>query len=230
MKYLNIIIASVLFAISAQAAQQTTLSQREVRDPRQLEAILESNFADAETRIAEVEGAAQTAGTKAGATVTASEDNSFVNKTVLSLSDTPVSVVYLGSTTNAIGSTKIYDFPEGLVYVLGVTVDSFAITDFPTNTMDAADGGDFSFGTAVPGADAVLNDTAADFLASTSIDAITNVVSGALAAAAQFDGTTTAKDLYVNVTIYNGDLTGASTNALTVDGAVTIHWVNLGDY
>lgn len=231
MKYMNMILATVLVGIVAvNAAQDTTLSQAEVRDPRVLERILEANATDVETRVAAVEGAAQTAGAKAGATVTATEDNSFVNKTVLTLADTPVSVVYLGSTTNAIGSTKIYDFPAGRILVLGVTVDSFDITDFPTNTMDAADGGDFSFGTADPGADAVLNDTAADFLASTSIDPITNVVSGALAASAQFDGTTTPKDLYVNLTIDNGDLTGASTNAITVDAAVTIHWINLGDY
>ena len=212
-KHINIALVLVLVATVAIARPY---SIREVRDPVQLRDRLNSSIQDA--------------GSASVATVTGSESQTLINTTVLSLDDVGVSVVYLGSTTNAIGSTKIYDFPEGLVYVLGVTVDSFAITDFPTNTMDAADGGDFSFGTAVPGADAVLNDTAADFLASTSIDAITNVVSGALAAAAQFDGTTTAKDLYVNVTIDNGDLTGASTNAITVGGTVTINWINLGDY
>ena len=34
------------------ATQDATLSQREVRDPRQLETILEANATDAETRIA----------------------------------------------------------------------------------------------------------------------------------------------------------------------------------
>ena len=229
-KYINMALGIMLVVVTVYAAQDSSLSIREVRDPVQLRAKLNANALDAETRIAAVEGAAQTAGAKVGATVTATEDNSFVNKTVLSLSDTPISVVYGGATTNAIGSTKIYDFPEGRILVLGAIVDSFLITSFPTNTMDAADNGDFSFGTAVPDADGVLNGTAVDFIPATAIDGLSTTNSAALAASAQFDGTTTAKDLYVNLSIDHGDLTGASTNALTVDGTVTIHWINLGDY
>ena len=58
MKYLNLILATVLASIVAvQAAQKVAFTQREVRDPRQLEAALEANAADAETRIAAVEAA-----------------------------------------------------------------------------------------------------------------------------------------------------------------------------
>jgi len=56
MKYLNMILAAVLVSIVAvQAAQDTALTQREVRDPRKLEVWLEGNASDAETRIAAVE-------------------------------------------------------------------------------------------------------------------------------------------------------------------------------
>ena len=45
------------------------------------------------------------------------------------------------------------------------------LPDFPTNTMDVADGGDFSLGTAVPGADGVLDGTAVDLCPSTEVRA-----------------------------------------------------------
>ena len=48
--------AAGLFVGSAFAAQDTTLTQRQVRDPRQLEVILEANATDTETRVASLEG------------------------------------------------------------------------------------------------------------------------------------------------------------------------------
>ena len=212
-KYINMALGLVLVATVAVARPY---SIREVRDPVQLRARLNSSIQDA--------------GSASVATVAGTESQTLINTTVLSLDDVGVSVIYTGGDTNAIGSTKIYDFPEGRILVLGAIVDSFLITSFPTNTMDAADNGDFSFGTAVPDADGVLDGAAIDIIPSTAIDGLTTTNSAALAASAQFDGTTTAKDLYVNLSIDHGDLTGASTNALTVDGTVTIHWINLGDY
>lgn len=46
-----IVITAILTAYGAMAAQTTTLSQRIVRDPRQLQAVLEANAQDAETRL-----------------------------------------------------------------------------------------------------------------------------------------------------------------------------------
>jgi len=58
MKYLNMILATVLVSIVAvSAAQKVTFSDREVRDPKQLAPALAANAADAETRIAAVEAA-----------------------------------------------------------------------------------------------------------------------------------------------------------------------------
>lgn len=42
---------AVFMTIGAMATQTTALTQKQVRDPRQLEAILEANFADAESRL-----------------------------------------------------------------------------------------------------------------------------------------------------------------------------------
>jgi hypothetical protein len=57
MKYGLIGIAVLgLMACTANAAQDTTLTQRQVRDPRQLEVILEANATDTETRVAALEG------------------------------------------------------------------------------------------------------------------------------------------------------------------------------
>jgi hypothetical protein len=61
MKYLNMILATVLVGIvTVQAAQDTVLTQRVVRDPRKLETWLEANATDAETRIAAIEGGTAT--------------------------------------------------------------------------------------------------------------------------------------------------------------------------
>lgn len=48
--------AVMVCGVIAYATQDSTLSQRQVRDPRQLETILEANATDAESRIASLEG------------------------------------------------------------------------------------------------------------------------------------------------------------------------------
>jgi len=67
MKYGYLILASLLVGGVAYAAQDTTLTERELRDPKQLEPWLEANASDAETRIAAIEDGS---GSLAGATLT----------------------------------------------------------------------------------------------------------------------------------------------------------------
>jgi hypothetical protein len=166
-----------------------------------------------------------TVGTGVTATVTSTESYGQVNKTVLALAAVPVAVTYGGSGTNSVGGTKVYDFPAGRLLVLGVTVDNFTIGN--SLSLGATDGGDFSFGTATASG-TNLSSTAVDLCPKTSIDPITNRVDAALAASAQFDGTSTAKDMYVNLLIDANDMTNNATPGVT--GTVTIHWLNLGDY
>jgi len=220
-----VLIFAMIAASFVAIARPAAVSIRQVRDPVQFRSWINTDLVSWLDYVNDLD-----AGAKNGATVTASDTGDLINKTVLTLAGTPVSVVYGGGTTNAIGSTKIYDLPAGRILILGVTASGLQVASFPTNTMDAADGGDIALGTAVPGADGAIDGTAVDLLPALSIDPITNVVSGALAASAHFDGTTTAKDVFLNVLVDHGDLTGASTNALTVNGVVTVHWINLGDY
>jgi len=189
------------------------LTQRQVRDPRKFEAIWDA--------------AAGTPGAKNGATVTAAETSAFIQTTVLTLDDTPIVVTEIGAGTNAVGGVKIWDAPAGRIKVLGVLVENFTVT-VDTNALDDADGGDFSFGTAAPGGDGLLDGTAVDLCPSTSIDPIVTATDAALGSSAQFDGTATAIDMYANLSVDDGDVSATSTN--TVDATVTISWINLGDY
>jgi hypothetical protein len=75
--------------------------------------------------------------------------------------------------------------------------------------------------------------TEQDIIPATTIDTqgntvLTNALKAALAASAQFDGTASALDLYVNAAVLNASTTKAVTVAIT--GTLTLFWINLGDY
>jgi len=70
MRKLSIVTLLVVAVAALHAAQDTSLTEREVRDPKQLETWLESNASDAQTRVAAIE-----AGT---ATVTLDTDKIWV--------------------------------------------------------------------------------------------------------------------------------------------------------
>lgn len=132
-------------------------------------------------------------------------------------------------------STQIYDFPEGRLNVLGVTATlQQKTTSALASTLNASSTGAIGLGTAAASA-TTLATTMVDFLPSTAftssatINVAGSAVSAALAASAQFDGTSTAKDLYLN-TAYatTTDVDGNATQ--TISGTVVITWVLLGDY
>jgi hypothetical protein len=165
-----------------------------------------------------------------GSTVTAEErGNGVVHQTVLTLVNTPVTVANV--TGASFGGLKLYDFPEGRLNILGVTANlsfNWAGQDI------AADGsGDFSLGSTIT-ADATLATTDVDLLPSTALTdpfvAGVGVGSGALAAAAQLDGTATPKDLNINIIIDDADVSDAASDIVLVSGTITITWINLGDY
>jgi len=183
--------------------------------------------ADSMTATGVIDGVPSSGGVASNSTTVAADTYGQVIKTTLTMSDVSVVIAEGGSGTNGYGGVKIYDFPEGRLLVQGVIVENFTFKTNATSAIDSADGGDFAFGTAVV-TDGSMSGTMVDFCPSTSIDPITNVTDAALAASAQFDGTSTAKDLYVNLTIDDGDISATATN--TVDATVTIHWIKLGDY
>jgi hypothetical protein len=131
--------------------------------------------------------------------------------------------------------TKIFDFPQCRINVLGVTATlQQKTTSALASTLNASSTGAISLGTATASA-TTLATTMVDLLPSTAFtsSATVNVagtaVSAALAASAQFDGTTTAKDVFLN-TAYatTTDVDGDATQ--TISGTVVITWMNLGDY
>lgn len=127
---------------------------------------------------------------------------------------------------------KVYDFPEGRIYVLGVVIDASvahngAFNGTPNDVFVV------SCGTEVAADEETLTGTEADIIPSTELDTESGATSpldwhAELAASAFFDGTGGAIDLYVNVACADGSNSGATTYAVT--GTVTIHWINLGDY
>lgn len=161
-----------------------------------------------------------------------------LRQTKLTLTNVPV---VTGNTTGAsFGSAKIYDFPAGRIAILGVTATFTSIT---FNTEAGASGdiagggsGDYSLGSTAT-ADATLSTTDVDMLPSSAM--LDPFVSGvgrsnagsALAAAAQFDGTTTAIDMYLNAIIDDTDVSdGAAADSVYFTGTIYVTWANLGDY
>lgn len=131
--------------------------------------------------------------------------------------------------------TKIYDFPAGRILVLGVTASiAQKTTSTIASTLNSGVTGALAVGTATASS-TTLNSTMANLLpstaytTSTTIDVAAAAVGGALASSAQFDGTSTPVDVYIN-TAYatTTDVDADATQTLT--GNVTITWVNLGDY
>ena len=152
-------------------------------------------------------------------------------QTTLTLNNVPQTVV---NGTEYQG-TKIYDFPQGRILVMGVTATlQQKTTSALASTLNASSTGAISLGT-VTASSTTLATTMVDLLPSTAftssatINVAGTAVSAALAASAQFDGTTTAKDVYLN-TAYatTGDVDADATQ--TISGTIVITWTNLGDY
>jgi len=151
-------------------------------------------------------------------------------QTTLTLNNVPQAVV---NGTEYQG-TKIYDFPQGRILILGVTATlQQKTTSAIASTLNSATGA-ISLGTATASS-VTLNSTMADLLPSTAFTSSTVInvagtaVSAALAASAQFDGTTTAKDVYLN-TAYATTTDVDADATQTISGTVVISWCFLGDY
>ena len=174
--------------------------------------------------IGAVPAAAMTAG------VTAEEYGEGVfHKTLFTFTAVDVTMTDHG-TSGCSGSLKIYDFPAGNLSYFGGTTNLTLAVDGTNITAVAAVVA--SFGTTAAGADnATLTSTEADFIPLTACTLVAGAGSflgkSVTATAAVFDGTATAKDLYINFAVPDAD--SAGNDALIVDGTATIVWANLGD-
>lgn len=131
--------------------------------------------------------------------------------------------------------TKIYDFPEGRINVLGVTATfRQKTTSVLASTLNASSTGAIALGTVVA-SNVALTGTMVNFLPSTAftssatINVAGTAVSAPLAASAQFDGTTTAIDLYLN-TAYATTTDVDADATQTISGTISIVWILIGDY
>jgi hypothetical protein len=130
--------------------------------------------------------------------------------------------------------TKIYDFPECRMYVIGaVATLRQKTTSTIASTLNSGVTGAIGVGTATASA-TTLATTMQDiipttaFTSSTVINVAGTAVTAVLASPAVFDGTATAKDLFLN-TAYatTGDVDADATQ--TISGTIVVTWVNLGD-
>jgi len=160
----------------------------------------------------------------ASAVSVANSDVGNLRKAVITVSGAAIPVTYGGPVTNSAGGIKIYDFPEGRISVEGVTVDGFTCATNPQVTATGLVS--YALGTAV-GAGSAMTTTEVDLCPTTAVAQVTGIVNQALAAEAQFDGTSTAKDMYFNI-LHSPDIAGPVTSL--VSAVITLHYINLGDY
>lgn len=169
-------------------------------------------------------------GAAAGTGVTATEyGNDAVHKTVLTLS--ALSITMTDATTNGChGSQKVYDFPEGVIQILGC---SYNLTTL-AGSGGIADGAALvgGLGTAAISTDnAALTGTEADLIASTTGTLTSGAGSlkkhGSINTTA-YDGHTTPVDAYLNLAVPDADSSASDTVA--VSGTITLVWQNLGDW
>lgn len=171
-------------------------------------------------------------GVVAGSGVSVSEQgNGVVQKSVFTLDG---AVITMRDTEQG-GGLKIYDFPEGRIQILGVTATMrMATTSAIATTLNSGVTCNWGVGTATQ-ANATLTTTEQDLIpvttwtSGTTINVLNTAAPAALAATAQFNGTTTPIDAYVNLAVAGAtDIDANATVACT--GVVTIVWTFLGDY
>jgi hypothetical protein len=175
-------------------------------------------------------------GAKNGSTVSVVETGigGFLHNTAFTVTALPLTVPNAVAGTQGIGA-KIYDFPEGRIYILGCTGSmAETTTSAILSTLNGGSTCKWGAGTTV-GVNATLATTEQDILPVTSITSSATInVAGAvskaaLAAGAQFDGTGTALDMYLNFSVpTDGDLDADAT--ITLTGTINLTWLYLGDY
>ena len=175
------------------------------------------------------------AGAANGATVAATEyGDQAIHKTVLTCVDTPLT---FGDEAGQgqYGGVKVYDFPGGLICSLGATIDGVMTLTAPA--IDTWDG-DIGLGLEAPtDHQDVANKTGQIMPKVSTTQAVAKVatvdaqsVATALteSGARWLDGTTTAKDLFLNLLVDDNALHD-NTIAGTFTGTITFAWINLGD-
>jgi len=160
--------------------------------------------------------------------VTSVDSETGLNRTVLTLVNASVATVDAGA-AGAHGTMPLYTFPEGLIAILAATMNLTIArvgTGLTTTSAIVA-----AIGSVVAATDnATLTSTEADILPSTAstLTAGAGVTKGKTTAVAVLDGTTTP--VVARLNFATPDAGSTATDALLVNGTVTLLWSNAGDY
>lgn len=155
-----------------------------------------------------------------------------IHSTVVTLDEVAVTATNAG-TGLSFGGTKILDFDAGQIYVLaawseGATLDGSDENNDSANVIDGSAGAQFAYGTAVATAD--LATTMVNIVPEMAADPMSGgAAAGRLAAAATFDGTSTAIDIYANINIDDADVGASPNDVIKVSDTLHIVWVYGGD-
>jgi len=170
------------------------------------------------------------------ATLIANEYGTIAKKTVLECNALSISISDDAGVAQY-GGVKVYDFPEGMLMFKGAQLNGTLTAGVTGTVIDNWDG-DVALGTVTATTGATLVSTEADFLTSTAVsagasdkDGVVDAVSIATvlteSGARWMDGTTTAKDMYLNFVIDDDASHDASTATFT--GTIVFNWEMLGD-
>ena len=135
------------------------------------------------------------------------------------------------------GGVKAYDFPQGMLLLKGARAGG-TLTAGTTGTIIDNWDGDVALGSATATTGATLTGTEADVMPSVAVSAGASDKEGAVSAvsiataltesgARWFDGTTTAKDLYLNFVI--DDDASHTAGTATFNGTIEFNWEMMGD-
>jgi len=136
------------------------------------------------------------------------------------------------------GGVKIYDFADGyLMFMGGAGYVTITTTSVLADTLNASVACKWGVGTATQTTTSLTTTEqdlvpAAAFTSSATISVANAATSSVLTATTDmfpFDGTTTAKDAYFNISVdAAGDIDADAT--VFVNGTVLLSWINIGDY
>ena len=171
-----------------------------------------------------------TQGTVAGLKVV--EDGGLgCHRTKLILTNMPLTV----RNTEQGGGVKIYDFPDGYLYFIGGIGDvTITTTSVLADTLNASVACKWGVGTLTQSTTSLTTTeqdllTATAFTSSATISVANTATTCAMVTPAAFDGTTTAKDAFFNISVdAAGDIDADAT--VLVNGTIYLTWANMGDY
>lgn len=149
--------------------------------------------------------------------------------TKLTIAGLPIT---LGNTSGiSFGSKQLITMPKGKIHFISSNVEDFLYdyTDDAGNVTPIAGtmGGDFSLGSTAT-ADATLNSTDVNILASTSYDPFSTAVSANSAINAILDGTSTPISVYLNAIIDDADVADGASDILKVGCTMWFKWYWMG--